>query len=111
SAWSSAPFLSPGSTSPDPPTRRRAFKSASTGHLRADYVRKRSVSPNPSRTDRERIYPCTQPNCDKRFFRRQDLKRHLRTHAGAKPYGCTCGVRFSRSDALHRHIVKHQQEG
>ncbi|KAJ3040152.1 hypothetical protein HDV00_011372 [Rhizophlyctis rosea] len=44
------------------------------------------------------------PSCPKSFLRKQDLKRHEVTHAERRPFGCGCGVRFTRSDALQRHV-------
>ncbi|KAI8799612.1 hypothetical protein BJ742DRAFT_687005, partial [Cladochytrium replicatum] len=44
--------------------------------------------------------------CGNQFFRKQDLERHLATHlpVGYKPFQCGCGVRFTRRDALVRHV-------
>jgi uncharacterized Zn-finger protein len=39
------------------------------------------------------------------FARGHDLNRHTRLHTGVKPFECQkCKKRFSRSDALSRHI-------
>ncbi|XP_017493748.1 PREDICTED: zinc finger protein 367-like [Rhagoletis zephyria] len=51
-------------------------------------------------------HPCTEPNCGKHFNRSNDLKRHLRTHTKAKPFGCTfpgCSSEFS----LRHHALGH----
>ncbi|KAI9310551.1 hypothetical protein DFJ73DRAFT_637060 [Zopfochytrium polystomum] len=42
--------------------------------------------------------------CGIAFQRKQDLKRHELSHAESKPFLCSCGSGFSRSDALHRHM-------
>ncbi|CAO3608639.1 unnamed protein product [Mucor hiemalis] len=53
---------------------------------------------------KERPYACSYPNCRWNFARPHDLKRHiLCLHQNIKPYGCTCGKRFARSDAFRRH--------
>lgn len=49
----------------------------------------------------DRPYLCSI--CDKRFVRQHDLKRHSKIHFGAKPYQCPCGASFARHDALTRH--------
>ena len=49
----------------------------------------------------DRPYQCT--TCMKRFVRQHDLKRHVTTHTGAKPFKCKCGCSFARHDALTRH--------
>ncbi|KAJ6475915.1 hypothetical protein DFH09DRAFT_1143206 [Mycena vulgaris] len=55
----------------------------------------------PASPDRE--FPCDF--CALSFDRQHDLKRHVETHSGEKPYLCDrgCGKAFTRKDALKRH--------
>ncbi|KAJ3316596.1 hypothetical protein HDU76_001677 [Blyttiomyces sp. JEL0837] len=64
---------------------------------------------------RTRRHPCPYidpltnlPACGESFFRRQDLERHLLTHESVKKFGpCEgCGCRFTRGDALARHVKR-----
>lgn len=50
------------------------------------------------------------PKCGKGFKHAGDMKRHLLTHTGEKPYVCPhCLFRCSRSDSLLRHMhIKHR---
>ncbi|KAJ1550822.1 hypothetical protein HK096_004810 [Nowakowskiella sp. JEL0078] len=57
--------------------------------------------------EKGRTFACAVQGCDKAFFRKQDLERHAATHLpdGFKPFVCTdCGTRFTRNDALRRHV-------
>lgn len=52
----------------------------------------------------ERPYSCSHPGCSWRFARPHDLKRHELLHNGNKPHACPhCDRRFARRDALRRH--------
>ncbi|KAL3895617.1 MAG: hypothetical protein SGCHY_004594 [Lobulomycetales sp.] len=57
------------------------------------------------KNDPRGIYRCPVPNCGKYFTRRFNLRCHLRTHAGARPYACQlCDAEFSRKHDLRRHV-------
>ncbi|KAG9352168.1 hypothetical protein JZ751_020581 [Albula glossodonta] len=56
----------------------------------------------------ERPFPCTWPDCNKKFARSDELARHYRTHTGEKKFGCPlCDKRFMRSDHLTKHARRH----
>ncbi|MEQ2187608.1 hypothetical protein GOODEAATRI_006460 [Goodea atripinnis] len=58
--------------------------------------------------DGERPFPCTWPDCSKKFARSDELARHYRTHTGEKKFGCPlCDKRFMRSDHLMKHARRH----
>ncbi|KAJ3003763.1 hypothetical protein HKX48_001580, partial [Thoreauomyces humboldtii] len=54
---------------------------------------------------RPRPFPCTA--CDKSFFKENDLIRHVHTHTQENECECACGKRYSRVDALKRHVKRH----
>lgn len=52
----------------------------------------------------EKPFKC--PHCDLSFGRNHDLKRHVRVHSGNRPYVCEgCSKSFTRLDALNRHAL------
>lgn len=58
----------------------------------------------------ERPFPCTWPECLKKFSRSDELTRHYRTHTGEKQFRCPlCEKRFMRSDHLTKHARRHTE--
>lgn len=51
-------------------------------------------------------FVCIQ--CNKKFGRRSDLKKHSIVHTGVRPFGCPeCGKNFSRNTNLTKHLRIH----
>ncbi|CAL1532376.1 unnamed protein product [Lymnaea stagnalis] len=49
--------------------------------------------------------------CPKRFWSLQDLKRHMRSHTGERPYRCDiCFQKFTLKHSMNRHKAKHHPE-
>uniref|UniRef100_A0A8C6U5F9 Pleiomorphic adenoma gene-like 2 n=1 Tax=Neogobius melanostomus TaxID=47308 RepID=A0A8C6U5F9_9GOBI len=59
---------------------------------------------------KEKKHPCD--HCDRRFYTRKDVRRHMVVHTGRKDFLCQyCAQRFGRKDHLTRHVKKsHSQE-
>lgn len=54
---------------------------------------------------------CPQEGCNKTFFRKEDIHRHMLTHSGEKPYECdVCGKAFVVKSSLKIHQLTHRKE-
>ncbi|RWS26608.1 hypothetical protein B4U80_10987 [Leptotrombidium deliense] len=57
------------------------------------------------RPPNERRFPCSE--CERKFFTRKDVKRHMVVHTGVRNFACPdCQQRFGRKDHLVRHAKK-----
>ncbi|XP_027737166.1 Krueppel-like factor 9 [Empidonax traillii] len=73
-------------------------------------ISNRSASWHPFLPTGERPFPCTWPDCLKKFSRSDELTRHYRTHTGEKQFRCPlCEKRFMRSDHLTKHARRHTE--
>ncbi|KAG9474650.1 hypothetical protein GDO78_004775 [Eleutherodactylus coqui] len=65
----------------------------------------KSHNHRPSMGSREKKYPCE--HCDRCFYTRKDVRRHLVVHTGRKDFQCHCCAQmFGRKDHLTRHMKK-----
>lgn len=57
----------------------------------------------------DRPFECEM--CDRRFGRREHLNRHVRTHTGERPFECyVCKATFTRPTFLNVHLKSHSEE-
>jgi uncharacterized Zn-finger protein len=68
-------------------------------------------TPRPKKQLKEKKYKCEWANCDKAFYRADELKRHTRVHTKEKPFPCPhCDRHFARSDHVRTHVRIHTGE-
>jgi uncharacterized Zn-finger protein len=59
-----------------------------------------------SQSQSESCFKCPFENCNKSFSKKPNLKSHLVSHSGVRPYGCQqCGMPFMRKHDLKRHLI------
>ncbi|XP_004363501.2 hypothetical protein CAOG_03773 [Capsaspora owczarzaki ATCC 30864] len=66
-----------------------------------------------SASGQTRKWSCSEPGCDKSYFRQTHLLRHQRTHSGDKPFKCTvagCEWAYVNNYHLKRHMQTHNRE-
>lgn len=65
-----------------------------------------------SRKGLEKVYKCSEPDCNKRFTRMEHLARHQLNHNPKQIYECSwpgCDKSFVREDLQKRHFKRHEQ--
>ncbi|KAM9385301.1 uncharacterized protein KZ484_006864 isoform 2-T2 [Pholidichthys leucotaenia] len=63
----------------------------------------------PKCDDKKKQLSCSE--CDKKFSQNVDLKRHMMTHTGEKPYSClVCSKSFRQKGTLNVHMRTHTGE-
>ncbi|XP_037785589.1 transcription factor Sp5-like [Penaeus monodon] len=64
-------------------------------------------------TTKKREHICHVPGCGKVYSKTSQLKAHLLSHSGERPFVCNwifCNKAFTRSDELQRHLRTHTGE-
>ncbi|KAJ6545027.1 hypothetical protein DFH09DRAFT_658687 [Mycena vulgaris] len=51
-------------------------------------------------------YYCPHPHCNSSFTANHNLKYHLNSHAGIRPFPCACGFSFTTPSVQKRHAQK-----
>lgn len=66
---------------------------------------------NKKKRKKSNSFKCDWEGCNKNFPNKYNLKRHINTHRGEKPFKCkTCETGFANKQDLQRHMFTHTGE-
>ncbi|XP_061569480.1 zinc finger protein PLAG1 [Cololabis saira] len=76
-----------------------------------EHLKAHAGKPSGGGANKEKRHRCE--HCERRFYTRKDVRRHLVVHTGRKDFLCQfCAQRFGRKDHLTRHVKKsHHRRG
>ncbi|CAA7267514.1 unnamed protein product [Cyclocybe aegerita] len=101
----------PSTTTRKTKTRRAAGKAEIVGAPTVPLARRKGRrTPTQDKDPQEWPLLCPIAGCPQRTRDRRDMKRHLDSEKhkekgfSCEPYGCNCGRRFTRDDAVKRHV-------
>ncbi|CAH8544929.1 unnamed protein product [Heterobilharzia americana] len=114
---STCPTVMSGSTSEisdqkfNPQSSEYCFNTTCGGVMQAKLSPIHQNNTCPKLCDQQKPFVCGMLNCNKRFVRIDELRRHQRTHSEVKQFVCDiCKKGFTRSDHLMTHRRTHTGE-
>ena len=55
-------------------------------------------------------WPCDREDCDKRYGRPQDVRRHVRERHEILPKCLVCGTEWARAEKIRRHLIERHRD-